>query len=44
MKIFELLSLDIKCTSKNFGNGLAGGQIVLTVMWQQKVNDCSKKL
>ena len=27
-----------------FGNGLAGGQIVSTVMWQQKVSDCLKKL
>ena len=29
---------------KNAGNGLAGGQIVPTVLWQQKVDDCSKKL
>ena len=33
-----------KIKEKFYGNGLAGGQIVSTVMWQQKVNNSSKNL
>ena len=37
-------SLEAETFIKKIGNGLDGGQIVSTVMWQQKVNDYSKKL
>ena len=43
-RIDKKIRISLRIMIKKFGNGLAGGQIVSAVIWQQKVNDYSKKL